>query len=328
VVINEDVEFSSPKPSSAFVSENDLREDEDEDGSTPPSPRQAQHSFYIKHSPRNNENEEDHHGLDLLGSVITSDLPLSRPPPLTLCPNTSRMCNFTNTARSSSSISTVSLGLAPAQCSTHPPLLPTSLPPNHPGNNNKSSNSNGGAINSTTNNNNINGAITTTVSTNGGSLQSINGVQPPMNLSFPRIPHSPDSALGGWSTPSSNLSRHNSDASQRSFSSSSNNTTPPSPSNSPLLTHNQNRIKVEDFGKNHIFCKKWNKSSRIYTYSQDTFNLHFETLKSPSRVVSSHKEASKGFRGVSKSKQPFSNICSIFFCFLFKLPSFAIVLRW
>jgi len=73
--------------------------------------------------------------------------------------------------------------------------------------------------------------------------------QPPMNLSFPRIPPSPDSALGGWSTPSSNLSRHNSDASQRSFSSSSNNTTPPSPSNSPLLSHNRVVNKVEDFGE-------------------------------------------------------------------------------
>ncbi|CAL8074613.1 unnamed protein product [Orchesella dallaii] len=73
--------------------------------------------------------------------------------------------------------------------------------------------------------------------------------QPPMNLSFPRIPPSPDSALGGWSTPSSNLSRHNSDASQRSFSSSSNNTTPPSPSNSPLLSHNRVVNKVEDYGE-------------------------------------------------------------------------------
>ncbi|XP_021950723.1 nuclear hormone receptor FTZ-F1 beta [Folsomia candida] len=93
--------------------------------------------------------------------------------------------------------------------------------------------------------------------TNLGSCQPATMIlqqhsQPPMNLSFPKIPPSPDSALGGWSTPSSNLSRHNSDASQRSFSSSSNNTTPPcienySPSNSPLLSHNRVVNKVEDF---------------------------------------------------------------------------------
>lgn len=82
----------------------------------------------------------------------------------------------------------------------------------------------------------------------GGQTGTMLQQQPPMNLSFPRIPPSPDSALGGWSTPSSNLSRHNSDASQRSFSSSSNNTTPPSPSNSPLLSHNRVVNKVEDYG--------------------------------------------------------------------------------
>lgn len=94
--------------------------------------------------------------------------------------------------------------------------------------------------------------------TNNNNGSSVGGTQtgtmlqqqpPPMNLSFPRIPPSPDSALGGWSTPSSNLSRHNSDASQRSFSSSSNNTTPPSPSNSPLLSHSRVVNKVDDYGK-------------------------------------------------------------------------------
>lgn len=114
-----------------------------------------------------------------------------------------------------------------------PPPLPNSLPPC-----NLSSNS----VISSNNSSNISSGI---------SQQQQQ--QPPMNLSFPRIPPSPDSALGGWSTPSSNLSRHNSDASQRSFSSSSNNTTPPSPSNSPLLSHNRVVNKCEDYGESSSF---------------------------------------------------------------------------
>jgi len=118
-------------------------------------------------------------------------------------------------------------------------------------NNNVSGGNSSGANNSCTGNNNAFVNNHSAVSS-GGLVSGSNGSQqqqPPMNLSFPRIPPSPDSALGGWSTPSSNLSRHNSDASQRSFSSSSNNTTPPSPSNSPLLSHNRVVNKVDDFGK-------------------------------------------------------------------------------
>lgn len=220
---------------------------------------QLQHSFYIKHSP------PDSHGLDLLGSVITSEALLSRPP-LSIPSShqggrnskASRISHYpvtsTNNARPNSSGITVSS--AP----------PSSL---HLANNNSclltsGSGKSGNNVNANNSLNQNQGGTTTTVSTpnnnnitNGGPQLTMSGVgavtnghqQPPMNLSFPRIPHSPDSALGGWSTPSSNLSRHNSDASQRSFSSSSNNTTPPSPSNSPLLSHNQSRIKVEDFGK-------------------------------------------------------------------------------
>ena len=177
--------------------------------------------------------------------------------------------------------------------SSVPPQLPSSLPPNHPllhpvnVNNNNSSKSSGTSSSSSSSLNannsanhvvgsnliannvsNPNGTVSTSITTTSTTSASNSGLSggtgpplqqpphqqpPPMNLSFPRIPPSPDSALGGWSTPSSNLSRHNSDASQRSFSSSSNNTTPPSPSNSPLLIHNQNRVKCEDFGKNHNF---------------------------------------------------------------------------
>ncbi|CAG7716079.1 unnamed protein product [Allacma fusca] len=120
-----------------------------------------------------------------------------------------------------------------------PPQLPTSLPPTN--NNNHS-----GSVISTNVNSSSSCVVSNTSTVSNGGISTIQQ-QPPMNLSFPRIPPSPDSALGGWSTPSSNLSRHNSDASQRSFSSSSNNTTPPSPSNSPLLSHNRVVNKCEDY---------------------------------------------------------------------------------